>query len=268
MGNEMLASIRVLFAVTALAGCGLTAAPAMAGETDPPAAIAITANVALVTDYRFRGLSQSSGDPAIQGSINLNHNSGFYAGFWASSTDFAVVGPAADAVYGRQEIDLYAGWTGSLGSGVTADAGLMYYAYPSGKVGKAEFFEPFASVSTTLGPATAKLGVAYAWSQAALDFDADGRKDDNVYVYADLGSGIPGTPVSIAGHLGYTSGALSPKFATGASPRYAGGWDYNVGATYAVTGNLSVGVQYVGVDGASIDGYSNDAAVGTIKLAF
>ena len=264
----MLASIRVLIAAIVLAGCGLTAAPGLAEETDPPSAITVTGNVAFVTDYRFRGLSQSSGDPAIQGSINLNHNSGFYAGVWASSTDFAVVGPAADAVYGNQEIDLYAGWTGSLGSGVTADAGLLYYAYPSGKVGKAEFFEPYASVSTTLGPATAKLGVAYAWSQASLDFDADGHNDDNVYVYADLSSGIPGTPISISGHAGYTSGALSPQFATGASPRYAGGWDYNIAATYAITGHLSVGVQYVGVDGAAIDGYSNDTAVGTLKLAF
>ena len=264
----MLTSIRGPFAATMLAGLGPIATPALADETDPPAAIAITANVALVTDYRFRGLSQSSGDPAIQGSINLSHASGLYAGFWASSTDFAVVGSTADAVYGKQEIDFYAGWTGSLGSGVTADAGLLYYAYPSGKVGKAEFFEPYAAVSTTLGPATAKLGVAYAWSQAALDFDADGRNDDNVYIYADLGSGVPGTPISIAGHLGYTSGALSPKFATGASPRYAGGWDYNIGVTYAVTRNLSVGVQYIGVDGASIDGYSNDTAVGTLKVAF
>jgi uncharacterized protein (TIGR02001 family) len=263
----MLTSIRGLVAASLLAGCGLAAAPAFADETDPPAEVTVTGNVALVTDYRFRGLSQSSGDPAIQGSININHKSGLYVGMWSSSTDFGVVGPVADAVYGNQEIDIYGGWTGSIGGGVTADVGLLYYAYPSGKVGKAEFFEPYASLSTTLGPATAKVGVAYAWKQAALDFNGGGN-DDNVYVYTDLGVGVPNTPISLSAHLGYADGALSPKFATGASLTYDGGLDYSVGATANITKNLSVGVSYVGVDGNSIDSYSNDAVVGTVKLAF
>lgn len=263
----MLTSVRGLFAATLLASSGLAAAPAFADETDPPSEVTVTGNVQLVTDYRFRGLSQSSGDPAIQGSININHSSGLYAGMWSSSTDFAVVGPAADAVYGNQELDIYAGWTGPIGGGVTADVGLLYYAYPSGKVGKAEFFEPYASLSTTFGPASAKVGVAYAWKQAALDFNGGGD-DDNVYVYTDLGLGVPNTPISLSAHLGYTDGALSPKFATGASLTYDGGFDYSVGATYNITKNLSAGVSYVGVDGNSIDGYSNDAVVGTLKLAF
>ncbi len=263
----MLTSIRGLIAATLVVGCGMAATPAFADETDPPSAITITGNVQLVTDYRFRGLSQSSGDPAIQGSINVNHSSGLYAGVWSSSTDFGVVGPAADAVYGNQEVDLYAGWTGAVSGGVTADVGILYYAYPSGKVGKAEFFEPYASVSTTLGPVSAKVGVAYAWKQAALDFNGGGN-DDNLYLYTDWGLGVPNTPISIAAHLGYTDGALSPKFATGASLGYDGGFDYSIGATYNITKNLSAGVSYVGVDGNSISGYSNDAVVGTLKLAF
>jgi uncharacterized protein (TIGR02001 family) len=263
----MLTSIRGLLAATLVVGCGLAATPAFADETDPPAAFTVTGNVALVTDYRFRGLSQSSGDPAIQGSININHSSGLYAGVWSSSTDFAVVGAAADAVYGNQEVDLYAGWTGKVGSAVTADVGLLYYAYPSGKVGKAEFFEPYASLSTTLGPVSAKVGAAYAWKQAALDFNGGGN-DDNIYVYGELGAGIPNTPISLAAHLGYTDGALSPKFATGATATYDGGLDYSLGATYNITKNLSAGVSYVAVDGNSIDSYSNDAVVGTLKLSF
>jgi len=262
----MLKSFRGLMAASMLA-CGFASAPAYADETDPPPAVTVTGNVALVTDYRFRGLSQSNGDPAIQGSINVNHASGFYVGVWSSSLDFSQF-PAIDDVYGEQEVDIYGGWTGSVGGGVTADVGLLYYAYPGGHTGHAEFFEPYASLSTTLGPATAKLGVAYAWSQKALDFNADGNKDDNLYVYMDLGAGIPDTPVSLSGHIGYTDGALSPKFATGASTSYASGWDYNVGATFAVTKNLSLGVAYQGVDGDKIDGYSDDAVIGTLKLSF
>jgi uncharacterized protein (TIGR02001 family) len=264
----MLTSIRGLLAATLVVGCGLAATPAFADETDPPPAVTVTGNVVLVTDYRFRGLSQSSGDPAVQGSISINHSSGVYAGVWSSSITFDNTFPGLSPIYGNQELDIYGGWTGAVGSGVTADVGLLYYAYPGGHVGKAEFFEPYASLSTTMGPVTAKVGASYAWKQAALDFNADGISDDNLYLYGELSAGIPSTPISIAAHLGYTDGALSPKFATGATATYDGGFDYSVGATYNITKNLSAGVSYVGVDGNSLDGYSNDAVIGTVKLAF
>lgn len=264
----MLTSIRGLVAATLVAGSALAAVPAMADETAPPSDFTITGNVTLVTDYRFRGLSQSAGDPAVQGGININHASGFYAGVWSSSTSFANLGPVPAAVYGSQELDLFGGWTGAIGGGVTADIGLLYYAYPNGHLGKAEFFEPYASLATTLGPVTGKVGIAYAPKQAALDFNADGKNDDNVYVYGELSGGIPETPISLSAHLGYTKGALSPNFATGKTANYKGGLDYNVGATYNITKNLSAGVSYVGVAGNSIKGYSDDAVVGTLKLAF
>jgi uncharacterized protein (TIGR02001 family) len=255
-------------AAVLLAAPAIAAGPAMADdETAPPGAFTVTGHVALVTDYRFRGLSQSSGDPAIQGGIDLSHRSGLYAGLWSSSIDMAVAGPVADAVYGGQELDLYAGWTGPIGGGLVADLGLTYYAYPGGHGGKAEFFEPYASVSTTLGPVTGKLGVSYAWAQRALDFNGGG-KDDSIYLSGELSAGIPRTPVTVSGHLGYADGALSPKFATGASARYAGGLDWSLGATYAVTPHVSLGGRYVGVEGRSIDGYANDALVGTLKLSF
>ena len=263
----MLQSIRGVFAATLLAGCALAATPAFADEGDPPKEITITGNVALVTDYRFRGLSQSNGDPAIQGSINVNHASGFSVGFWSSSIDFAQF-PSIENVYGEMELDIYAGWTGALGGGVTADVGVLYYAYPGGHVGKSDFVEPYASLSATMGPVTGKLGVAYAPKQKSLDFNADGKSDDNFYTFLDLSAGIPDTPVSIAAHVGFTDGALSPHFATGNSPRYKGGLDYSIGATVNATPSLSVGVSYIGVDGARINNYSDDAVVGTLKFAF
>jgi opacity protein-like surface antigen len=143
---------------------------------------------------------------------------------------------------------------------VTADVGLTYYVYPNGKIGDANYFEPYASLSTTLGPVSAKVGLAYAWKQDSL---AD---DDNIYVYTDLGAGIPDTPISLSAHLGYADGAQSPKLLTGTSTD--GGFDYSLGASYAITDKLSLGVSYVGVEGDSIDGFSNDAVVGSIKLAF
>lgn len=250
----MLTSIRGLIAASVLIGCGLTAVPAFADEeTAPPSEFTVTGNAVLVTDYRFRGLSLSGGDPAIQGSINLNHSSGFYVGTWASSLEDS-------PVYGNMEIDVYGGWTGEVTSGLTADAGLVYYVYPNGKVGDGNYFEPYASLSTTFGPATAKVGVAYAWKQNSLG------GDDNLYVYTDLGAGIPDTPISVSAHLGYTDGALSPKLLTLESTD--GGFDYSVGATYNITKNLSAGVSYIGVEGNSIDSFSNDSVVGMLKLSF
>ena len=250
----MLTSIRSLMAATLLAGSMLAAAPALAQEeTAPPSDLTISGNVQLVTDYRFRGLSLSGGDLAVQGAINVNHASGFYVGAWASSLEDS-------PVYGNMELDVYAGWTGAVASGLTADVGLLYYVYPNGSVGDANVFEPYASLTAAFGPATAKFGVAYAWKQDSLG------GDDNLYLYTDLGVGIPDTPLSLSAHLGYTDGALSPKLLTGVST--SGGLDYSVGATYNITPKLSLGVSYVGVEGASIDSFSNDAVVATLKLSF
>lgn len=74
------------------------------------------------------------------------------------------------------------------------------------------------------------------------------------------------TPISLSAHLGYASGAQSPNFLTGKGTK--AGFDYNVGASYNITPKLSLGAQYVGVEGNSIDSFSNDAVVGTLKLAF
>lgn len=252
----MLTSVRGLFAATLLAGCGLAANPALAqDETAPPSDITVSGYVQGVTDYRFRGLSLSAGDLALQGSINVNHSSGFYVGTWASSLE-----QDALDIYGNVEVDVYGGWTGELTPGLTADVGLLYYVYPNGGTGDGNVFEPYASLTTAIGPATAKVGIAYAWEQDSLG------GNDNLYLYTDLSAGIPQTPVSLSAHLGYTDGALSPKLLTGSGT--GGGFDWSVGGTVNITPALSIGASYVGVEGASIDGFSNDAAVGTLKLAF
>lgn len=260
----MRTSIKAILASSVLAGSALVSAPAFADETDAPSEFTVSGYVQGVSDYRFRGLSLSGGDPAIQGSINVNHSSGFYVGAWASSLEDT-------AVYGSTELDLYGGWTGEVASGVTADVGLLYYVYPNGDVGDANYFEPYASIATTMGPVTAKAGVAYAWEQDALG------GDDNLYLYTDLSAGIPNTPISLSAHLGYADGVQSPKLVTSTiaailanNPALIddeGGFDYSVGATYAINKNLSLGVSYVGVDGYSYDSFSNDAVVATIKFA-
>ena len=251
----MLTSVRSLVAATLIAGSALAATPAFAEETDPPSDITVTGNVALVTDYRFRGLSLSGGDFAVQGSVQVNHSSGLYAGTWASSLE-----QDALDIYGSTEVDIYAGWTGKISSGLTADVGLLYYVYPGGSFGDGNVFEPYASLTAAFGPASAKFGINYAWKQDSLG------GDDNVYLYTDWSLAIPDTPVTVTAHAGYTDGALSPKLLTLAGT--GGGWDYSLSASATLYKGLSIGVAYIGVDGRSIDGFSNDTVVGTLKYSF
>jgi uncharacterized protein (TIGR02001 family) len=260
--------MRTSFAALAAAMLfGLNAGPAFADETDPPKDLTVSGYVQGVSDYRFRGYSLSGGDPALQGTVNLNHSSGFYAGAWASTLDDEVT-----PFYGDLELDLYAGWTGPLSSALTADVGVLRYVYPANHGnGPADYWEPYASLATTLGPVGAKLGVAYAPEQDSLG------GEDNLYLFTDLNAGIPTTPVTVTAHLGYTDGIQGPRLLSGDSLTDQSGFDYSLGATYAVTPNLSVGASYIGVDGSASEAdyragrslvVANDTVVATVKLAF
>ncbi len=77
-------------------------------------------------DYDFRGISQSATDPALQGSIDWAHNSGFYLGAWGSNVDFG------DCCDEGIEVDLYTGFSQSLESGFSWNLGFVYYLYPGG----------------------------------------------------------------------------------------------------------------------------------------
>ena len=80
----------------------------------------ITANVALTTDYVWRGVSQNQEDPAVQGGIDYAHESGFYLGAWGANVSF---GGAST------ELDLYAGWATEFDSGFSLDLGIIEYTY-------------------------------------------------------------------------------------------------------------------------------------------
>ena len=250
----MLTSVRSLMAATILAGTALAATPAFAQDEEAESPITVSGNVAVTTDYRFRGVSLSGGDFALQGGMDVAHESGFYVGTWGSS----ITGGGA---YGELELDVYGGWSGEVSEGVTVDVGLLYYMYPTGDDSTADtdYFEPYASISTTLGPVGATFGAAYAWEQDSLG------GDDNLYVYTDWSLGVPNTPLTLTAHLGYTDGVLAPPFLTGAADD--SGLDWSIGASMPIHGGLSLGVSYIGVDGPSVDDFTDDAIVATLSFA-
>ncbi len=87
----------------------------------------ISGNIALTSDYRFRGISQSNEDPAVQGGFDVGFEPGFYLGTWASSIDFGDSDNDTGS-YGTLEVDYYGGWRGPIGdSDFGIDVGYAYY---------------------------------------------------------------------------------------------------------------------------------------------
>jgi uncharacterized protein (TIGR02001 family) len=84
----------------------------------------LTGNMAIVSDYRFRGISQTFVQPAIQGGIDYSHASGFYVGNWNSSVS-GLSYPSGAGI----EMDFYGGFKKAFGD-FTFDIGLLQYYYP------------------------------------------------------------------------------------------------------------------------------------------
>lgn len=222
------------------------AAPVMAQDAEATPALKVTGSVALVSDYRFRGVSQSNNGLAIQGGLTLNHESGLYGGFWASNL-------AGWGTFGgpNLELDLIAGYKLPVGGGAL-DLGVTFYQFPGG-ARRTSFFEPYVKLGGTIGPVGLTAGVAYAPNQVALgnwSNDVDSRigdKEDNLYVWGDAAFGVKDTPLTLKAHIGYSEGnpGLGPN---GTSVAPTGSyWDWLVGAD-VVLGPVTLGVAYVDTD--------------------
>ena len=148
-------------------------------------------NVGAISDYRYRGISQSRLKPAVQGGIDYS-NGGFYLGTWASSIKWIKdAGGKANA-----EIDLYGGYKGDIvKDSLTYDVGVLTYQYPKNKLAtKAETTEIYGAL--TYGPATLK----YSHSVSNLFGFADSKSSG----YVDLSASWEvGGGVALAPHVGY-----------------------------------------------------------------
>ena len=141
----------------------------------------VSGNVALGSEYFFRGIDQAGGE-ALSGGFDVAFDSGFYVGTWASSIDFS----------GGLELDYYAGYGGSFSEDVSYDIGYLYYGYPQGPSTE-EFEEIYGSVSFS------DVTVGFAYSD-----DYYASTGDSTYVYVDYGMSLSET-VSLAFHYGTMS---------------------------------------------------------------
>lgn len=215
--------------IAALALC--TAGSAFAQDAAAPAeatpAITFTGTAAFVTDYRFRGVSLSDRDIAGQASITATSSFGLFASIWGSTIE--PVGATATSNGSEQEIDLTIGYSKAIGN-ITPSFGVIGYIYPGGK--NVAYYEPFVSLAGTLGPVGVTVGLNYAPDQ-------ENTFEDNTYVYGLVTFGIPNSPITLKGSVGYEDGAFD--YGSG------GKFDYMVGvdAKYKF---LTLGLQYIGND--------------------
>ncbi len=174
--------------MAAVIGIGMSGAALAEEAADDGFPGTFSGSVTLASEYVFRGISMSDEDPAIQGSLNWQHDSGAYVGVWASSGEFAE---------GSIEADYYIGY-GNEVNGVNYDISVIYYTYPGDEV-DANYFEIMGKVGYDLGVVSLTTGVGYVPEGQ----DAYGD-DDAVYLFSDATVPIPNTPLSAGFHIGYT----------------------------------------------------------------
>lgn len=214
--------------VKLLAALGLVA---MAGVAQAE----VTGTATIVSDYDYRGITQTLEDPAIQLSIDYGHESGFYAGTWGSNVDFGIPDPST-------EIDVYTGYKFSAGD-VGLDFGGIYYAYPSAS--DLNFWEIYGKASYNI----VSGGLYYSSDFGATD-------EAGTYLYADVG--IPAGPVTIGLHAGLSDGdAIEALFGDDSYK------DYSIGVSYSAS-NITLGIKWVTVD---FDSGSDDRFILSIGTA-
>ncbi|MFY9260120.1 MAG: TorF family putative porin [Gallionella sp.] len=208
---------------------------AMAADAAPASPHTFTSNVGLVSNYLYRGISQTGAGPAIQGGFDYAHSSGFYAGVWGSSISW--LSDAGVASTASVELDTYLGYKGTAGD-VAYDVGFLRYNYPGtyvvGAV-KGDTDEIYGAVTYSI--VTAK------YSHSLGDtFGVSNAQGTN---YFDLSANyaLPDTGVTLGAHYGKQTfkGSTAAAFAlAGNSATYS---DYKLSATKDFSGYV-VGLAY------------------------
>jgi uncharacterized protein (TIGR02001 family) len=221
----------------ALLACGATLAQtAQQGQTaQTPAPTAaetpnpFSYNVGVVTDYRFRGISQTRLRPALQGGVDFTHSSGLYVGLWAST--IRILRDAGGS--GRVELDIYGGYRGKINDNFAYDVGVLRYQYPNaGTAVTPNTTEIYGAV--TFGPATVKYSHGLTDETFGV---ADSRGSGYLEAAATFDTGFWG--LSVTPHIGHQ------RFRNNSIASYT---DYSVGLSKELVAGLTASVTVVGTN--------------------
>jgi uncharacterized protein (TIGR02001 family) len=249
----------------ALAASSLLATAAFAQTApaaDAPEASPITANVTVVNDYRYRGLTQSNFKPAIQGGFDYAHESGFYIGNWNSSISWIADGYQSTNTSAPIEMDFYAGIKKELiGEGFATDVGFLQYYYPianlpnntstasvassTGRQGNGvnpNTTEAYVAQNFTFGPVTGFAKFSYALTNIFGIYNSSGSYYPDLTVNYD--TGVLG--LSLNAHVGY-------QYISNNKPGFDYSYtDWKLGVTKDFGGGLSGSLAYVGTNAGKV----------------
>ena len=242
-----------LSAAAAALLAGMVCTPAFAADTPQDSEAAgnpIAANVTVVNDYRYRGISQTNFKPAIQGGFDYAHESGFYIGNWNSTISW--ISDAATSggynVSAPIEMDFYAGFKKELiGEGFASDLGVLQYYYPTSGLPSGatnpNTTEIYAAQNYTFGPLTGFVKFSYAVTNIFGFSNSSGSYYPDLT--ANYDTGVWG--LSVNAHVGYQKIAGQNVIAGVPTASYT---DWKLGLTKDFGGGLSLAAAYIGTNAA------------------
>ena len=188
-----------------------------------------SANVAVYSDYIYRGISQTFEEPALQGGADWSHDSGFYAGVWGSNVNF---GASNEHI----EIDVYGGYGGSFGK-FGYDIGFLHYFYPGVPDSENfDFFEVTPAISYDFGVASVGASVSYTP-------DNFGGSDDAFFYQATIEVPLP-KGFTVSANVGRWNIDDNVTFALPDYTTWGVGLSYGLGSLHSKLEAFSVGVDY------------------------
>ena len=237
-------------AVALLTGLSSISAFAEEAAAEAPEVSPVTANVTVVNDYRYRGLTQSNFKPAIQGGFDYAHESGLYIGNWNSSISWigdssTYTANGTKSVSAPIEMDFYAGFKKEfIGEGFASDFGVLQYYYPTSGLANGatspNSTELYAAQNFTFGPVTGFAKVSYAVSTLFGTTNSTGSYYPDLT--ANYDTGVFGLTVN--GHVG-DQGVTNTQTVSGVKYNFSY-TDWKLGVTKDFGGGLSGALAYVG----------------------
>ncbi len=217
---------------------------AFAQESSSPLLGTVSGNVAIVSDYVFRGISQTSNNAAIQGGLDWDSGAGLYLGTWASSLNFG------DANAATTEVDLYGGYAGAIDN-FSYDLGVIFYWYPGARGAlNYNLWEVYGKSGYDFGVADISAGIAYTPDNFGATGDA---------TYLNAGLNIPITDMlSVSAAMGYWMLTQGAKDQT----------DWNIGATMSVYDWFDIDARYYDSDISFLGKFADNRFVVSISRSF
>ncbi|MBF0184466.1 MAG: hypothetical protein HQM06_08760 [Magnetococcales bacterium] len=242
--------MKKLLAVCALGVMPWLAGTVMAAEAEADknklGGFTLSGNLTLTNNYVSRGMSNTSGGPALQGTVNVNHDTGFYLGLFGSNININKDNGGATL-----ELDPSMGWSKEWENGLGVDLGMIQYFYPKMKSGfDYDYREYYLGGGYKLG--NTALKAKYFYSDAYMGNQA-GKDYASSYLDTQLTHELPDVlpfKTTLRGHYGYMFGDLVKRVAN-TTPGYRGvsGFsDYSLGVGAEFAAGLGAGIDWVGVD--------------------